>query len=105
MIRENIRETIRTLFSTGKSKREIARIVNINIKTVRNMLTTTLTTIIEVIGINIFPFSDSILISPGSFPNQFRSPGAKCNIAPMASNIPPAIIIQRAIFLQHQSSK
>jgi hypothetical protein len=38
MIRENIRETIRTLYESGKSKRKIARFLNIDIKTVRKII-------------------------------------------------------------------
>jgi len=38
MISEHIRETIRTLFSTGTAKKEIARLLSIDIKTVRSIL-------------------------------------------------------------------
>lgn len=38
MIGENIRNTVRTLFNEGKSKKEIARFLNINVKTVRNII-------------------------------------------------------------------
>jgi len=54
---------------------------------------------IEVIGIYILLFSDSMRISPGNRPNQFNSPGAKCSIAPIAIKMNPAIIIQRPILL------
>ena len=38
MISENIRETIRTLYESGKTKRGIARFLNIDIKTVRKII-------------------------------------------------------------------
>ena len=38
MLNENIRETVRTLFDTGAAKKEIARLMNIDIKTVRSIL-------------------------------------------------------------------
>ncbi len=38
MISENQRETIRTLFSTGTAKKKIARLLSIDIKTVRSIL-------------------------------------------------------------------
>lgn len=38
MIQENIRETIRTLYESGKTKRGIARFLNIDIKTVRKVI-------------------------------------------------------------------
>jgi hypothetical protein len=38
MIDENIRAAVRTLFNNGKAKKEIARIVGIDIKTVRSIL-------------------------------------------------------------------
>ena len=38
MIAENIRETIRTLYESGKTKRGIARFLNIDIKTVRKVI-------------------------------------------------------------------
>ena len=38
MISENLRETIRTLSSTGTAKKEIARLMSIDIKTVRSIL-------------------------------------------------------------------
>ena len=38
MIDENIRATVRTLFNNGKTKKEIARIVGIDIKTVRSII-------------------------------------------------------------------
>ena len=38
MINENIRKTIRTLFDTGKAKKEIARMMSLDIKTVRSIL-------------------------------------------------------------------
>ena len=38
MISENHRETVRTLFSTGTAKKEIARLMSIDIKTVRSIL-------------------------------------------------------------------
>lgn len=38
MIDENVRTTIRTLFSGGKAKKEIARLMGIDIKTVRSIL-------------------------------------------------------------------
>lgn len=38
MIDENTRETIRTLYKLGKSKRQIARFLNIDIKTVRKVI-------------------------------------------------------------------
>lgn len=38
MIQENICETIRTLYESGKSKRQIARFLNIDIKTVRKII-------------------------------------------------------------------
>ena len=38
MLNENIRETVRTLFGTGTAKKEIARLMNIDIKTVRSIL-------------------------------------------------------------------
>lgn len=58
-----------------------------------------LTIIIEVIGIKILLRSVFILISPGSLPNQFISPGAKCRIAPVIINNAPISISQRAIVL------
>lgn len=60
-------------------------------------LTTMLTISMEVMGINSLPRSVSIRISPGNFPNQFSNQGAKCNVAPIMSNVAPAIINQRAI--------
>ncbi|MCF6335919.1 MAG: hypothetical protein L3J12_09275 [Spirochaetales bacterium] len=47
MISENLRETIRTLFSTGTAKKEIARLLNINIKTVRSILNSNTATLKE----------------------------------------------------------
>lgn len=38
MILDNIRETVKTLFNTGKAKKEIARYLGIDIKTVRKIL-------------------------------------------------------------------
>lgn len=38
MINENVRATIRTLFSSGKAKKEIARLMGVDIKTVRSIL-------------------------------------------------------------------
>ena len=38
MIAENIRETIRTLYESGKTKKGIARFLNIDIKTVRKII-------------------------------------------------------------------
>ena len=69
-------------------------------KTVRMMLTRSM----EERGTKSLPFSVFILISPGIFPNQLNAPGAKCSIAPMANNTPPAIMIQRAIGLPHSFS-
>ena len=51
----------------------------------------------DVMGINILLRSVSIRISPGNLPNQLKSQGAKCNIAPIAININPAVISQRGI--------
>jgi len=56
-----------------------------------------LTTNMDVMGINILLRSVSIRISPGNLPNQLKSQGAKCNIAPIAININPAVISQRGI--------
>jgi len=38
MINEKVRSVIRTLYTEGKAKKEIARIMNVNIKTVRSIL-------------------------------------------------------------------
>jgi len=54
---------------------------------------------IDVKGIKILLPSLSIRMSPGSFPNQLRIPGAKCRITPVANKIIPAIINQRLIIL------
>ena len=51
----------------------------------------------EVIGINTLLCSLSIRISPGSLPNQRKTPGAKYRISPTITKIIPAIINQRAI--------
>lgn len=59
------------------------------IATVRTMLTM----IMEVMGINILLRLVSILISPGSFPNQFINQGAKYIMIPMMVIAIPAIII------------
>jgi len=58
---------------------------------------TILTIIIDVIGIKTLLFSFSIRISPGSFPNQLISADAKYRISPIAINIIPPTINQRAI--------
>jgi len=51
----------------------------------------------EVMGIKILVRSVSTRISPGSFPNQFISQGAKCSINPITINMMPAVMINRAI--------
>ena len=38
MYKENLRQTIKTLYEQGKYKKQIARILNINVKTVRRIL-------------------------------------------------------------------
>ena len=47
---------------------------------------------IDVIGMKTFTAPDSILMSPGSLPNQANSQGANCNITPMSSRIAPSMI-------------
>jgi hypothetical protein len=53
--------------------------------------------IMVVMGIYIFVLPDSIRISPGSLPNQFSVPGAKCNNNPRVIKIIPAKMNHRAM--------
>gem|GEM_PF-3132574 len=54
---------------------------------------------IDVTGINILLPSLSIRMSPGSFPNQLKIPGAKCRITPVINNKIPVNINQRLIIM------
>jgi len=55
--------------------------------------------IIEVIGTNITPFSDSERISPGSFPNHENKAGKKCIAIPSSITISPMIINHLAMII------
>ncbi len=46
---------------------------------------------------NTFTDPDSMLMSPGSFPNQPNNQGANCNIAPMINRVAPSMMIHFAM--------
>jgi len=63
----------------------------------KTIVNTILTITIDVMGINTRLPSERILMSPGSFPNQFKKLGAKWRIAPKTINMMPATTNQRAM--------
>ena len=64
-----------------------------------------LTNSMDVMGMKMVIRSLTKRMSPGSLPNQLKSQGAKCRIAPMTININPAAIIQRPIIAFGSSMK
>jgi len=60
------------------------------------MVSSRLIRIMEVNGMKTRLFSERMSMSPGSFPNQDSSQGAKCMIVPTMISMMPATTSQRA---------